>query len=144
MDFQVGKPSEDGTVRITVPATVAFNGKLFEKNVRELVKHFGCEFCHSGKDYRYVLAKDYIVSEKLELQPIRSHFFNVNADGAPVAMQADSPALRVGLSSEQGGDLEVVLNVIEKIRKNFGCAPCHSGLDIHFKGEIEQLTRLNF
>lgn len=138
MDFNVSKPTKDGVVKITVPASVAFNGKLFESNVRELVKQLGCESCHSGKDYRYVLAKDYLVDDNLAFKPVRSQFFDADPDGSP-ALNA-SANLRIGLTTKQGNNLDIVLRVIDKIRKDFGCAPCHSGLDLSFRGEIEKLT----
>lgn len=137
MDFIVSKPSKlDGAVRITVPASVAFNADLFKSNLSQLVEQLGCPKCHSGFDFRFSLAQKYFINEKLELKVSNAYLHESDPEGAPASKVF--PAVEIGLSSKHSNKLDSVLRVFEVLRKNFGCAPCHSGLDISFKTEIDR------
>jgi hypothetical protein len=51
-------------VTITVPAKVAHNLDEMQNVVRRVAGILGCEGCHSGFDFRFRQALDFVVSQK--------------------------------------------------------------------------------
>ena len=118
----------DNPIRVTVPAAVAFNPKAFKSSIATLMERLGCAKCFSGFDCRFQLQRDYLVDpadiKKITELPteIRSH--NV---------------VNLSLNKAKAFDIAQVNKVIDVLHKRFGCAPCHSGYDFHFRNEIEEL-----
>ena len=60
-------PEFQGTVRVTLPAKVAYDLKAFQKVQASILDRFGCPNCHSGLDIRYDVIRSFAVDEKLNL-----------------------------------------------------------------------------
>ena len=55
------------TVRVSVPAEVAFNFDKMNKVTATVLGRLGCPACHSGFDIRFMIERDFVVNAKLEV-----------------------------------------------------------------------------
>lgn len=63
-------PTLDGTVRIVVPADVAFDLGRLQKGLANLAERLGCRPCLSGADCTFLLEREFIVDPaSLEVRP---------------------------------------------------------------------------
>lgn len=58
------------TIRVTVPASVAYNLGKMQKATELVLKRLGCDGCHSGFDIRFDVATRFQVDEKLQLHEV--------------------------------------------------------------------------
>ena len=56
------------TVRVVVPATIAYNLDKMQAITKDIVGRFGCQGCHSGIDIQFILEQEFLVNEKGEIQ----------------------------------------------------------------------------
>lgn len=121
----------ENPIRVTVPAAVAFNPKAFKTSVATLMERLGCGKCFSGFDCRFQLQRDYAVDpadlKKFVELPAQVQNHNV---------------VNLSLDKARAFDLAQVNKVIDILHKRFGCAPCHSGYDFHFRNEIENVLAI--
>ncbi|MEE4239740.1 MAG: hypothetical protein V2I51_23710 [Anderseniella sp.] len=54
-------PVQTSTVRVSVPASVAYNLGRMQEATKEILGRLGCENCHSGYDIRFDIIRDYKV-----------------------------------------------------------------------------------
>lgn len=115
-------------IRVSVPASVAFNPKAFKTSVATLMGKLGCGKCFSGFDCHFQLQRDYIVDpvDFKKLVETSSQVKNNNV-------------LNLSLGKEKSYDLRQVNDLIDSLHGKFGCAPCHSGYDFNFQNEIEEI-----
>ncbi len=120
----------DNPIRVTVPAAVAFNPKAFKVSVANLMERLGCGKCFSGFDCRFQLQRDYLIdpADTKKLVEVSSQNVSTNV-------------VNLSLSKARAFDLAQVNKVIDGLHKRFGCAPCHSGYDFHFRNEIEEILQ---
>lgn len=57
-------PLPERTIRIVVPAEIAFNLDKFTKAMGSLAERLGCRACLSGADCRFHIARDYVINPK--------------------------------------------------------------------------------
>jgi hypothetical protein len=115
-------------IRVTVAASVAFNPDSLKKGISGLMEKLGCGNCFSGFDCRFQLQRDYLIDPELKTQTIT----NASATGVSV--------VNVRLDKATAYNLDKIRGVIDNLHKKFGCAPCHSGLDLQFRNEINELA----
>jgi len=118
-----------GTVRISIPAEVAFDLKKLNRTIELVAERLGCKTCFSGADCKFQLERDFVFNEKLEFSRA-SHFATV-PDTAP----ALGATVTVGLGTTTGNNLEKLKGVIGDIAGRLGCDGCCSGFDISFLRE---------
>src|SRR5437763_14733723 len=63
-----------GTVRVTLPAKVAYNPDALKKSIGGLLEQLGCPRCFSGADCLFTFERDYVVNPQggisaVELNP---------------------------------------------------------------------------
>jgi hypothetical protein len=56
-------------VRVTIPASVAYNFDNITKVTQTILGKLGCLGCHSGRDIRFIIEDDFRVDEKLNVFP---------------------------------------------------------------------------
>ena len=128
-----------GTVRISMPASVANDLNAFKKGVTALAERLGCGSCFSGVDCTFLMERDYVVNESLEVTPVPRV-----SEGLGASQVAGSSAgVRVSLPTEVNYDLAKILNVVDIVGRNLGqhwlqggLAFCCSGFDITFEQEL--------
>jgi hypothetical protein len=57
--------SAGNVVRVRIPTNVAHDLQSMHKVTAEVLRHLGCEACHSGFDIRYDVAREFVVDENL-------------------------------------------------------------------------------
>jgi hypothetical protein len=121
----------DNPIRVSVPASVAFNPKSFKVSVAALMERLGCGKCFSGFDCRFQLQRDYLVdpADMKKLTELPAQVSNHNV-------------VSLALNKTNGFDILQVNKIIDSLHKRFGCAPCHSGYDFQFRNEIEQVINV--
>lgn len=62
---QVGR---SGTVRVVLPAKVAYDLDLFTKSLRELAEKIGHPACLSGLDFHFLQERDFVVNPAGQVQ----------------------------------------------------------------------------
>ncbi|MBI4997462.1 MAG: hypothetical protein HZC22_11310 [Rhodocyclales bacterium] len=54
-------------VRVTIPASAAYDLKQMQKITASILDRLGCSNCHSGHDIRFDLEREFIVDAKLNV-----------------------------------------------------------------------------
>lgn len=54
-------PVRVNTVRVSVPASVAYDLGRMQEVTKDILGRLGCENCHSGHDIRFDIIRDYRV-----------------------------------------------------------------------------------
>jgi len=62
------------TVTVTVPASVAADLERMNQITKKVLGKLGCLGCHSGRDIRFVLERDFRFDEKLNMQEFNAEF----------------------------------------------------------------------
>jgi hypothetical protein len=57
-------------VRVTVPASVAYNFEQLTNVTQKILAQLGCAPCHSGRFILYEIEDRFVVNENLEVRPI--------------------------------------------------------------------------
>src|SRR6266568_647513 len=57
-----------GPVRVSMPASIAYDLPSFQKGIASVLKSLGCEACCSGYDITFGLEREFVLNEKLELR----------------------------------------------------------------------------
>lgn len=132
-----------GPVRISLPASVAYNVDLLKESIAGIVERLGCTRCFSGADCVFQLERDWVVNEKLELvaraEPDPEPWVTgpdptpwravAGPDPTPWKMSKIS---NVSLSAKVAFDLERIQEVVARVAGKLGHAQCFSGFDIGF------------
>ena len=116
-------------IRVSVPASVAFDPKAFKTSVAALLGRLGCGKCFSGFDCHFHLQRQYAVD------PV--DFKKLIDVQSPVA---SSNVINISLGKERGFDIGQINKLIDSLHGKFGCAPCHSGYDFNFQNQIEEIA----
>ncbi|QLE01153.1 hypothetical protein HX109_06085 [Galbibacter sp. BG1] len=145
------KKFRNGTIRMSIPAKVAYNGKAFKESIYQLLDELGCPKCFSGVDCYIDTFRDYIYDpEKAVLNPVVKDRVGFKAnwnsdkfsDGTPVPLpfnQLASNTLTVASSPKLTGSIDKVDSLIDKVFEEIGCRACCSGHDVFFKNVIDTL-----
>ena len=119
-------------VRISIPASVAYNVESLQKSIAEIVDRLGCTRCFSGADCTFQLERDFVVNEKLQ---VNSRALGDPSPQPSVATRAAGVSLPGRVAYNLGDIQKVVADVAGKL----GHTACFSGFDVAF-GIEEQLV----
>src|SRR5437763_6398176 len=56
------------SVRVTIPAAIAYDLGAFQKSLADLLGHLGCMACCSGFDITFLQERQFFINEKLEIR----------------------------------------------------------------------------
>jgi hypothetical protein len=115
-----------GAVRVSVPASVAYDLKSFQKSIADLAERLGCLACFSGAACTFQLERDFVINERRKLQ--------VGGIGA-TALAA--PAASATMPAKVANSLPQIQKVVASIADRLGCRACCSGFDITFRQELD-------
>jgi hypothetical protein len=121
-----------GAVRITLPASVAYDPKALKKGIANIVERLGCPKCFSGADCFFTNERELVIDPKLAVGPA------VALPPDPVPWRANT--YTIGLSSKVRYDLDKVYKAIDKAIDIIGAHPCISGFDFHFQDELRTIV----
>ena len=121
-----------GPVRITLPASIAYDPKALKKGIASIVERLGCPKCFSGADCFFMNERDFVLDQKFA------------ADRANIAGPQPQPwtqnTYTVGLSRNVRYDLDKVFKAFDKVIDIIGHHPCISGFDFHFQDELRTIV----
>jgi len=128
-----------GTVRISLPASVAYDPNALKKTIGELMQRVGCRTCFSGADCMFSLERDFAVDP--QEGGILAHLFSGHRSPDPMPWAALSPDpvpwVVVSLSSGVRSDIQKVFQAVDKAISFIGACPCHSGFNVAYLNEVE-------
>ena len=128
-----------GTVRISMPASVANNLDVFKKGVTAVAEQLGCPTCFSGLECTFQMERNFVISEDLKLATRAG-----GIQGIAISESAGiSHGVTVSMPTAVHYDLEKILSVVDRVGRNLGqhwisggLAYCCSGFDITFGQEL--------
>jgi hypothetical protein len=121
-----------GTVRVSLPAKVAYNPDSLKKTIGELLEHLGCTRCFSGADCLFTAERDFVVDPAGKF----THQVRAVLDPSPEPWRVGTVAVSLPRASQY--DIKKVFSAIDAVAANLGgCRPCHSGFDIDYLSEVE-------
>jgi hypothetical protein len=119
-------------IRITIPASVAYDLKKLQDGLGGILDKLGCMACCSGFDITLLQERNFVISENLEInQPARSAFGPFPEPWLP----QDPVPCRVIMPVKVSYNLEQVQDVLARVAGKLGCEACCSGFDIAFMQE---------
>jgi hypothetical protein len=116
-----------GTIRVSLPAKVAYSPDALKKTIGSLVERLGCPTCFSGADCHFTFERNYLVDAKGSLAAVE-----LNPQPLP---PRESTAI-VSLASGARFDINKVYKAIDSVINTLGPCPCHSGFDIFYQNEL--------
>lgn len=122
------KTRAHGTVRVSLPARVAYNPESLKRTIRGLLQELGCPNCFSGADCLFNLERNLVVDPEGELRPIRSE---INPQPLPPRSTA-----MVSLASPARYNIDTVFKAVDNVIHILGACPCHSGFDVFYQNEL--------
>jgi hypothetical protein len=120
-----------GTVRISLPASVAYNTDALKKTIASVVERIGCNTCFSGADCHFSLERNLIADQHGAV--------SANPDPVPWSRSNPPPVpwdVVVGFQGNVAYDIEKVYKAVENVILTLGRCPCHSGFDVSYLNEI--------
>ena len=134
---------QGAAVRISIPASVAYDLNKFKKSIASFAERLGCPTCVSGLDCTFQMERDFVVGERLDV--------TVLAAGATATVLAEGTSRARGITVDMPTDvtnnLKKVLKVADSIGRRLGTHGagvfCCSGFDITFQRELQFLADRN-
>ena len=126
-----------GTIRVSIPASVAGNIKSLKSSLKSLAERLGCPKCFSGADCFFQLQNRYLIDEKAQLM---THTLAIS-DHIPAKTSARN--VYVNLSSEATQKLDTILLAVDKIAELTGHVACATGCNLFFRNFIRELDVLD-
>lgn len=126
-----------GTIRVSIPASVAGNIKSLKSSLKSLAERLGCPKCFSGADCFFQLQNRYLIDEKAQLM---THTLAIS-DNIPAKTSARN--VYVNLSSEATQKLDTILGAVDKIAELTGHTACATGCNLFFRNFIRELDVLD-
>lgn len=127
-------PTISGTIRVSIPASVASNIKTLKTSLKSLAERLGCPKCFSGADCFFQLQNRYLIDEKAQLM---THNLAVT-DHIPA--KTSSKNVYVNLSSKSSFNLDTILGSVDKIAELTGHIACATGCNLFFRNFIRELS----
>jgi hypothetical protein len=117
-----------GPIRVTIPASIAFNADSLQRTITNLAELIGCPKCFSGADCLLQMERNFFV-DGTKLMAAR---------GPSIEGPFPDPwVVSVALAPGVKRDLTKVLAAIDKVNGMLGCRACTSGFDIHLRDALD-------
>jgi hypothetical protein len=120
-----------GTVRVSLPAKVAYNPDALKKTIAGLLDKLGCTHCFSGANCLFQSERDFVVDPEGALNRVA-----LNPQPLPPRETYATVAVHPGVRF----DVDKVLRAVDGVIKNLGPCPCHSGIDVLYQSELPVLV----
>jgi hypothetical protein len=117
-----------GTVRITLPARVAYNPDALKKSLVGIAEQLGCIRCFSGANCLFLNERNFVVD------PAGAVSLN------PQPLPPGGTHATVAVHSSVRYDIDKILKAFDGVIKGLGPCPCHSGIDVLYQSELPTLA----
>lgn len=117
-----------GTVRVSLPAKVAYSPEALKKSLTGILDKLGCPTCFSGANCWFQAERNFVVDPAGAVN-------NIALNPQPLP---PGPVLHatVALSPGMQFDVNKVLRAVDAVIKGLGPCPCHSGIDVLYQNEL--------
>jgi hypothetical protein len=126
------------TVRISMPASVAFDLDSFRKGMEAVLERLNCPQCCSGYDLTFQLERAFVVNENFEVRGGLG-IEGLDPDGEPILVGGVTATLPTQVSQDLGKLQETVARIAERL----GHPQCTSGFDLAFRQERDFIVDEN-
>jgi len=128
--FAVPAVRAHGTVRVSLPAKVAYNPDALKKSLTSIVDRLGCPRCFSGANCHFVSERNFVFDPggAVSLNP------------QPLPPGPPPEHVTVSLAPSIRYDIDKVFKAIDSVIKGLGPCPCHSGIDVFYQSELPVLV----
>lgn len=118
-------------VRLTLPASVAYDLKTLQKGLATFAERLGHRACFSGIECTFLTERDFVINERLEISQVaaRTSAKGLDPDG--------DPARTVSVSPRISYDIKRIQDLVAKLAERGGHPQCYSGFDFRFRQEID-------
>lgn len=116
-----------GTVRVSLPAKVAYSPDALKKTLTGLLEQLGCPRCFSGADCHFSLERDFVVDPEAGLEAVALN---------PQPLPPGEATAVVSLGRGIRYDINKVFKAVDSVIQNLGSCPCHSGFDVLYRNEL--------
>jgi len=121
-----------GTVRVSLPAKVAYNPDALKKSIASIADRLGCTRCFSGANCLFQSEKDFVFDPAGALSKTALNPQPLPPRHSTLATVSLAPGLRY--------DIDKVFKAVDAVIKGLGPCPCHSGFDVLYQNELPVLT----
>lgn len=121
-----------GTVRVSLPAKVAYNPDALKKSIASIADRLGCTRCFSGANCLFQSEKDFVFDPAGALSKTAINPQPLPPTHSALATVSLAPGLRY--------DIDKVFKAVDAVIKGLGPCPCHSGFDVLYQSELPVLT----
>jgi hypothetical protein len=116
-----------GTIRVSLPAKVAYNPDALKKSLSGLLERLGCPHCFSGADCLFTFERDYVVDPQGALNAVALN---------PQPLPPREGLATVSLGRGVRYDINKVFKAVDSVIHTLGACPCHSGFDVLYQNEL--------
>jgi hypothetical protein len=134
METKGRSPRAAGPVRITLPASIAYDPNALKKGIASIVERLGCPRCFSGADCFFQMERQFVLDPKVAAGPTPDPWLTSRPDPEP------AHRFTVGLSSGVRHDLDKIYKAVDKVIDIIGAHPCISGFDFLFQDELRTIV----
>ncbi len=132
--IMANSPTIQGTIRVSIPASVASDIKTLKRSLKSIAEKLGCGKCFSGADCFFQLQNRYLIDEKVLI----SAHTTALSDTIPAKTSAKN--VYVNLSSKASYNIVTVLASIDKIAELSGHLACATGCNLFFRNFVNELN----
>jgi hypothetical protein len=119
-----------GTIRVSLPANIAYNPDALKKTLGSLLERLGCPACFSGADCFFKFERDYLIDPARGLSAVALN---------PQPLPPRESTATVSLSKGIRYDINKVYKAVDSVILALGACPCHSGFDVLYQNELPML-----
>lgn len=134
MSTAVGKSPRTrahGTVRVTLPAKVAYEPEALKRTIGGILGRLGCPTCFSGADCHFMNERDFVVDPAGAISSLsRGATSEINPQPLPPR------AVTVSLAPGVRYNIDSVFKAVDAVIGIIGACPCHSGFDVLYQNEV--------
>jgi hypothetical protein len=127
-----------GPVRLSIPASAAYDLESFQRSISRLAERLGCPTCFSGADCTFELERSFVLRSDLDVEFLRDR----DPESLTFSSSSQPSKLGVSMTPDAAFDLDTIQEAVATIAEDIGCPACHSGFDVTFQNELDyQITQ---
>ena len=127
-----------GTVRVSLPANVAYNPESLKQSIRMIVGRLGCGTCFSGADCVFQHEREFVVETAEKVMNPDPVPWRAQVALNPQPLPPGRSAV-IALATPIRYDINKVFKAVDAVIKGLGACPCHSGIDVLYQSELPVL-----
>ena len=120
-----------GTVRVSIPAKLAYDPKALKKSIGTLMERLGCSKCFSGANCLFTAERDFVFDPGGSISsPLSAVALN------PQPLPPRETLAIASLAPGNRYDINKVFKAVDSVIRALGACPCHSGFDVLYQNEL--------